>query len=232
MTIRALAQDNFAERISHYVPAMKYAAAAVHMQPYRCSLGTPAVANTAGIMNDVACDTAANTHTPSSFVTTFDGTLDATFGRNITVTATLSADSVVTIHGRDYLGQFMQENITANGTSTVAGKKAFKHIDKVTTAAGTGGTTTDIGFGDVLGLPYKTVGVIAAFADDVVESAGTTVVAVTTDPQTATTGDPRGTYDPSTTLTGSVEIVVELRLSNQVNASNNGGLHGIAQYNG
>ncbi len=47
-----------------------------------------------------------------------------------------------------------------------------------------------------------------------------------TDPQTTTTGDPRGTYEPLRTLDGS-EIIVSMLGNNAVNASNNGGLHGI-----
>ena len=53
-------------------------------------------------------------------------------------------------------------------------------------------------------------------------------LADTTDPATATTGDPRGTYEAIMTLDGS-EIIVGLLGDNAVNASNNGGLHGIAQ---
>ena len=52
-----------------------------------------------------------------------------------------------------------------------------------------------------------------------------------TDPQTATTADPRGTYDSLTTLAG-FEIIVAMIGDNAVNTSNNGGLHGIRQYGG
>lgn len=51
----------------------------------------------------------------------------------------------------------------------------------------------------------------------------------TTDPATTTTGDPRGTYDPITPPDGS-EHVVAMYCDNAVNASNNGGLHGIRHY--
>ena len=50
-----------------------------------------------------------------------------------------------------------------------------------------------------------------------------------TDPATAITGDPRGTYEPNLTLNGS-EIIVSMLGNNSVNASNNGGLHGIRHY--
>lgn len=47
-----------------------------------------------------------------------------------------------------------------------------------------------------------------------------------TDSMTTITGDPRGTYDPLTPPAG-VEIIVNMIGDNAVNASNNGGLHGI-----
>lgn len=49
-----------------------------------------------------------------------------------------------------------------------------------------------------------------------------------TDPMTTITGDPRGTYDPLTAPNGT-EIIVNMIGDNAVNASNNGGLHGIRQ---
>ena len=52
---------------------------------------------------------------------------------------------------------------------------------------------------------------------------------VLTDPATATTGDPRGTYESITTLAG-FEIFVGMIGDNAVNASDNGGLHGIRHY--
>lgn len=51
-------------------------------------------------------------------------------------------------------------------------------------------------------------------------------IADLTDPMTTITGDPRGTYDPLTAPAG-VEIIVNMIGDNAVNASNNGGLHGI-----
>tara|TARA_Y100000034_G_C6887065_1_gene407415 strand:+ start:1112 stop:2140 length:1029 start_codon:yes stop_codon:yes gene_type:complete len=50
---------------------------------------------------------------------------------------------------------------------------------------------------------------------------------VLTDPQTTTTGDPRGTYTPGTTLDGTLEIEVCYIPDSFRNASGNGGLHGI-----
>lgn len=47
------------------------------------------------------------------------------------------------------------------------------------------------------------------------------------DPQTTTTGDPRGTYESLAVLDGATEIVVGLVGDAATNSSGNGGLHGI-----
>jgi hypothetical protein len=52
----------------------------------------------------------------------------------------------------------------------------------------------------------------------------------TTDPATATTRDPRGTYTPYRTPDGIIEYKVKFWPSDTSNASSNGGLHGIPHY--
>lgn len=54
--------------------------------------------------------------------------------------------------------------------------------------------------------------------------------AVLTDPQTATTGDPRGLYEAQNTLNGSIEIEIVAVYSRKLNSNGRGGLHGIAQF--
>lgn len=53
-----------------------------------------------------------------------------------------------------------------------------------------------------------------------------------TDPQTRVTGEPRGAYDPVSVLNGATEIIVGLVGDSEVNAANNGGLHGLAHFGG
>jgi hypothetical protein len=53
---------------------------------------------------------------------------------------------------------------------------------------------------------------------------------VLTDPQTATTGDPRGTYAPNVTLDGSTEVEIYAIADRGVNDDGNGGLLGIKHY--
>lgn len=50
---------------------------------------------------------------------------------------------------------------------------------------------------------------------------------VLTDPQTTTTGDPRGTYESLAVFDGVKEIIIGLVGDNSYNSSGNGGLHGI-----
>jgi len=157
--------------------------------------------------------------------------MDANFGRNVTMVGTAGSDHVVTVTGRDYLGQPMKENLTLSGTTPQNGLKAFMYIDQVDVAVGAAGDTFDMGWGDVLGMPYKCIKVLSEEADDaIVATLGTLVTPVLTDPQTATTGDPRGTYNPQTTLNGSVKVTGRFLFDNTINASGNGGLHGIKHF--
>lgn len=51
-----------------------------------------------------------------------------------------------------------------------------------------------------------------------------------TDPATATTGDPRGTFESIDAFDGTKEFIVSMFGDPSLNASNNGGLHGIRHY--
>lgn len=53
---------------------------------------------------------------------------------------------------------------------------------------------------------------------------------VYTDPQTVSTGDPRGLYEPFSTLDGVIEIEVVYNVNRDLNASGRGGLYGMAHF--
>jgi hypothetical protein len=128
------------------------------------TLGSPAALDADGIWDGVTVDASANTYTSADFKNTFDGSstsltsiagkMDAAYGRCLTAVGSAGSNHVVTVIGKDYLGQGMREQFTLSGTTIQYGLKAFKFIDKVTTAAGAGGDTMDVGWTDVLGLPY------------------------------------------------------------------------------
>jgi hypothetical protein len=133
--------------------------------------------------------------------------------RNVTCIGTHATSIVATtvlVTGKDVYGVAMSELLTiaATGTSTaVSGKKAFKSITSIAiTSAGNSTTNTvEVGQGDILGLPYVMSHntILKETKDGAAATAGTTVLAVTTDPATTITGDVRGTYLPNAACDGS-----------------------------
>lgn len=207
-------------RYNTYVPAAAYAADVIHGAGYMVDFLTPIAAVAAGVLSAQSIAAAVDT---STFLS---DTADAPFGRNITVVASGAATSNVTIYGKDYLGQGISESFTLTGAAPVLGLKAFKWIDRIT-AGITAGTTINVGFGTKLGLPYRMSNVMEETANGAEATIGTFVAGVLTDPQTSTTGDPRGTYVPSTTLNGTNRIMGTFMPYNVLNANGNGGLFGI-----
>lgn len=142
--------------------------------------------------------------------------LDVARAVNVDSTDAGDTSQTVTVTGTDYWNQVQTETIALNGTTAVAGKKAFKTITQVAVSAALTGNLT-VGSTDVLGLPYRVTdagyilrsGWAGALADD----AGTFVAADTTSPATATTGDVRGTYVPSSAANGSRRLVLALGLT-------------------
>ena len=155
--------------------------------------------------------------------------------RNITGVVshnTTTLAMTVTINGYDKYGVPMKETLTFPATATsvaVAGLKAFKYIYSYTiTAAGNATTNTlNLGWGDVLGLPYvmdSLTDVIKTWFNGVSEATAPTVVAAdTTDPATAVTGDVRGTIDTNSACDGSAIVLW---------AKFNPDIYGVAQYAG
>jgi hypothetical protein len=92
-----------------------------------------------------------------------EGMIDPAAPRNITATAGGMSTDIgaiqVTIEGTNYADEPIIEILpafTLDTAGTVSGTQAFKTVTKVTIPAHDGlGATTSIGFGDVLGLPYK-----------------------------------------------------------------------------
>lgn len=230
-------------RINSYCPAMGYSADMIHEGPYEIKFGPVAVAAAASILSGQSIASATDTVTAN--VTLLQDNTDPVqtafqsefpygpgFGRALVVVASGAATSTVTATGRDYMGQPVQELFTLNGTTPVPGKKAFKYIDKIAWTA-TAATTINVGTTDLLGLPFRMQNVLEEMTDRTrVATLGTFVAGVLTDPQTATTGDPRGTYDPTTVLDGVKYIAGVFQPNSFINSNGNGGLHGIAHFGG
>lgn len=140
-------------------------------------------------------------------------------GRNIVIKPSSNLDAgTFSVAGRDMYGFKMTETITAGSTS-LAGKKAFKYISSITNASTPTSTGVSIGFGDVFGFPLSVpyvglnaqVGLIAtAFGSTVAvistPSSVNTNLASTVATQTSTTPDVRGTYTSTTATNGTIRL--------------------------
>jgi len=220
------AQRKFLAGMQYYVPAMEAASELGRGLRGRVQLGAPIASAAALILSLASINAALDT---TAFASGFANTEAqmSRFGRNLIVIASGAATSNVTIYGRDYLNQRMAESFTLTGAVSVVGKKAFRYVDRVV-AGITAATTINVGVGASLGLPYTTMDVQEEYVDDVVmATTGVLTPPVFTDPQTLTTGDPRGTVVPNSVPNGTKQYAFECQFTMRVNANKNGGLHGI-----
>lgn len=217
----------FPRRLSSYVPSMQYADVVNQTGSTRITFGAPGAASAVNIFNVSAISAGAITTLDATGVANAQ-TIDAPWGRLLQLVASTTNVTVAQLYGADYLGQSIREDVTLVSTTPVVTKKAFKWLDTIIAPANAG--TISVGWAAGLGLPYKTISVTYEIGNGVKAAAGTFVAAVLTDPQTATTGDPRGTYITTTTLNGSNIISIMADCVNDVNSAFNGGLHGIRHF--
>lgn len=217
-----------------YVKGMQYAASLMIGKSSAFSLGKPALGAVGAILGATAGNSANGTKTALTYVS------DARYGRGVIITPSADPGAgglIADVKGFDYLGQPMKARITiaAGGAVAVQSKKAFYRLTEVEIIDNaTNAITFQIGTTDELGLPYK--GAVEWVKENgafLLTAALEAVVtfADTTDPATATTNDPRGNYNPVTALDGVKEIVIGMVGDSAVNASGNGGLHGIKHFN-
>jgi hypothetical protein len=220
----------FQRRINNYVPAMQYAMDVNINGACRVSFGAPP----AGVVNNILNAQAIPTG-PIAFDATANvnaQNITVAYGRSIQVLmAGATNTGVVQIRGGDYLGQAVEENVTAAGGAAVESKKAFKYVDNITCLSATAATTLSVGWGTWLGLPYKAYRVAYEIANGVlVGTTGGFIAGGLQDPQGTSAPDPRGLFRPTTVLNGANIISAVFDFSNDVNSSNNGGLHGIKHF--
>ncbi len=211
--------DYYPKNINQHVTNMEYAADVMNSGDYLADLGTPPAADA----NFVLQSTSVSVSTAQTFTSLTNTKLAHKYGAAITLqhTASQVPGVTVTITGKDYLGQALTEQVTTvSTTAVIAGAKAFKYVDSVAyasaTAAFTGAATgTEIGFAQVLGLPYRSMQIgTAELLDDVADTGGT-LVAGLANSTTATSlnADTKGTYSPNTAPNGSrnfkVEVIVD-----------------------
>lgn len=187
--------DHFPRRANLRVPNMEFAADVDTNGKVRMELGKPVAALATGVVN-AASIAAALVKNVSAVVANHRKNMGR-YGRNVTVVLSGAGTPAIEVFGLDYLGQPMSEQFTGTGSTPVVGKKAFKQVLSFSSGL-VAATTINIGYGDILGLPYAVAAVQEQYVDQAVPTAGTVAAAVLS-AQTATSGDPRGTYAPHST---------------------------------
>lgn len=150
----------------------------------------------------------------------------------VTTHASSVVAMTVLVTGTDEYGEAMSELITvpATGTSqTVAGKKAFKTVTSVAVASAGNATTNTLNLGtsDVIGLPFRVdaADMCVVFLNGVSVDAATLVRAVTS-AATTTSGDIRGTFNPSASIDSTNRFQVLLNPSRNTSKERS---YGVAQ---
>ena len=143
--------------------------------------------------------------------------LNLDVARNVDILSSSASDTavVITVYGYDLYGQPMSEAITTNGTTRVAGKKAFKSVYRVASGGAAVGNIS-VGFGDVIGLPYRIVSrdyILPANYNATAVALTAFTVADVTSPATTTTGDVRGTLTLPSAADGAKRIVACIGLA-------------------
>lgn len=194
--------------------------------------GIAALQTTAGAANLVLTAGTGATQVVNSFGETV---IQLDVPRNVTLTSAGNISAVnFTITGRDIYGQLMTVTRVGPNANTVATLKAFRQIISVAASAAVG-TNTSVGFGDVFGLPYRCTDagyiVKSGWAGTLAQDAGTFVAADTTSPATASTGDVRGTYLPSSAANGTRRLVFTYVLPGIASgpSATDTGVYGVAQ---
>lgn len=149
--------------------------------------------------------------------------------RAVSVVSSNAGDTTqtATVFGTDAYGIAMSEAIAFNGTTTVAGQKAFKTVTRVAISAAMAGNAS-VGSTDIFGLPYRVDSrnyVITAWNGAIVTT-GTFAAADTTSPATTTTNDVRGTFLPADAANGSKRLTVWTFI---VDDDTQTGLYGVTQ---
>lgn len=157
------------------------------------------------------------------------GTVTLDVPRAVEIDSASASDTTqtATVYGTDAYGVPMTEVIAFNGTTAVAGQKAFKTVTRVAISAATAGNV-NVGTTDVFGLPYRVDSrnyVLTAW-DGAFVTTGTFAAADTTNPATTTTNDVRGTFLPPSAANGTRRLTVWIYTSDDDTQT---GLYGVAQ---
>lgn len=182
------------------------------LRPVYLDFGKPVAADDDGILAEAAAAVAAVELDAEDFEDTFDGELDVP--RQVAVVASAGDTSIeendtVTIYGTNIADEPISEVLTFAADQNTAEKtdQAFKTVTKVIIGASAVGVKFNVGWTDVLGLPFKLAAGPFALeygAGALQTSAGTFTV------DASVLG--KNTYDPNTTLnaTNTVQLILFL----------------------
>jgi hypothetical protein len=195
------------------LPTNAQGVTAVELKPVYWDFGKPAAADADGILAAAEAAVTAVELDEDNWVTAFDGELDVP--RQVAVIASEGATSIkkddtVTIYGTNIADEPISEVlkfVAAQATAKVTAQ-AFKTVTKVIIGESAVGVKFNVGWTDVLGLPFK----LAATEKMALEyGAG----ALQTTPGTFTVDASvlgKNTYDPQTSLNGSNTVQLILFL--------------------
>jgi hypothetical protein len=135
------------------------------------------------------------------------------------VSLTSSADmhtNNVTVTGFDQFGRLTtQTRALGSSATTVNTTKALLSILSVVPSATDGTNNMSVGTADIFGLPVLVADagyILPSWGETLGLDAGTFVAGDATSPATASTGDPRGTYAPSSASNGTRRLVTWIHL--------------------
>lgn len=126
-------------------------------------------------------------------------------------TANLSG-MTFTVSGFDQYGQPMTQTLTGPNNATVNTKKAFRQILSVTPSATDGANNVTVGTADIFGMNFVVLHneyvASVKWGGALAQDGGVFTPADTTSPATASTGDIRGTYAPSSASDGAKRLTI------------------------
>ncbi|MBU2051509.1 MAG: hypothetical protein KKH61_21370 [Gammaproteobacteria bacterium] len=219
----------FPDRANMWFAGAKFSSDVGHDGVGKINLGPALVAADPNGILSAQSIASAQDIAASGFASTYSDSVMGRFGRNVNVDGSAASTAVITVYGFDYLGQPMYEEITMNGTTSVEGKKAFARVTRIVTGTDAD-SALDVGWGNVLGLPYKLIDLITELVDGLEPADAGAVVKGINTAQTATSADSRGTYTPHANNVPDGSKLHELvGIWDNFSAV---GLYGLAQYNG
>ena len=185
----------------------------VELKPVYWDFGKPAAADADGILAAAAAATTAVELDENDWVEAFDGELDVP--RQVAVVASegaasIAKDDTVTIYGTNIADEPISEVLKFEAKQSTAKNtaQAFKTVTKVIIGESAVGVKFNVGWTDVLGLPFKLAATEKMALEYGAGALKTTAGTFTVDASVLG----KNTYDPNTSLNGSNTVQLILFL--------------------